>query len=84
MAAGGKASAKERAAREARERARLYEARLEHHRAQSRRRRRDNIVATSVAAVVIAGAIGGQALFYSVGPGAATLHSGAAAAAREC
>ena len=72
MAAGGRGSAKERPAREVPERARLYEARAQPHQSQARRRRRDNIIATSVAGVLVAAAIGGQALFYGVGPGAAS------------
>lgn len=65
------ATGKNRADREARQRARAYEARTRLHAAQVARRKRDNIVSISVATVIVAAAIGAQALFYSVGPGAA-------------
>ncbi|WP_051172151.1 hypothetical protein [Microbacterium indicum] len=65
------ATAKERAARANRERSRLYEAHQKLHTAQARRRRRDNIIAGTVAGVIVLGAIGGQIAFYEVGPGAA-------------
>jgi hypothetical protein len=63
------ATGRNRAEREARQRARVYEARTRLHEAQITRRRRDNIIATTVAAGVIALAVAGQALFYTVGPG---------------
>lgn len=66
MATGGK----DRAAREARERARAYQARTALHDAQQRRRYRDNWIAGVVGGVIILAAIGGQVVYYGVGPGA--------------
>ncbi|MGI6878233.1 dioxygenase [Microbacterium sp. gxy059] len=65
------ATAKKRAAREERDRARAYAARQQVHAVQTGRRRRDNIIALSVASAIVLGAIGGQTLFYTVGPGSA-------------
>lgn len=65
------ATAKDRAAREQRERTRQYEARATLHREQERRRRRDNVLGLTIGGLVVAAAVAGQALFYSVGPGAA-------------
>lgn len=71
MATGGKApSGKDRAAREARDRARLYQARATLHEGQQRRRVRDNLVAGVVGGVLIAAVIGGQIAYYAAGPGA--------------
>jgi hypothetical protein len=53
-----------------RERARVYQARLQLRESQLRRRRRDTIVASVVGGIVILVAIGGQFAFYSAGPGA--------------
>ncbi|WP_100810715.1 MULTISPECIES: dioxygenase [unclassified Microbacterium] len=58
---------KERAERE---RARVYQARLQLRESQVRRRRRDTVVASVVGGIVILAAIGGQFAFYSAGPGA--------------
>ncbi|WOF21540.1 dioxygenase [Microbacterium betulae] len=64
------ATGKNRDDREARQRVRAYEARTRLHDAQVARRKRDNIVSIGAATVIVAAAIGAQALFYSVGPGA--------------
>lgn len=64
------ATGKDRATRESRERARIYEARRTLHDAQERRRRRDNVIVSVAAGLVILGAIGAQALYYTTGPGA--------------
>lgn len=75
MATGGKAPSgsnrggKDRAAREARERARLYQARATLHQGQQRRRVRDNVIAGVVGGILIAGVIGGQIAYYAFGPG---------------
>jgi hypothetical protein len=53
-----------------RERARVYQARLQLRDSQVRRRRRDTVVASVVGGIVILAAIGGQFAFYSAGPGA--------------
>jgi hypothetical protein len=53
-----------------RERARVYQARLQLREAQLRRRRRDTVVASVVGGIVILAAIGGQFAYYSAGPGA--------------
>lgn len=60
---------KDKATREARERARRYEARTQLHAERGRRRRRDNWIAGIAAGVIIAGAIAGQAVYFTVGPG---------------
>ena len=66
MATGGK----DRGAREARERARVYQARQQLHEDQARRRRRDNLLAGIIGGVLILGVLGAQTLFFTVGPGA--------------
>ena len=71
MASGSKPpSGKDRAGRAARERARLHRARTAYHEGLQRRRTRDNVTAGIVAGVLIAGAIGSQVLYYTVGPAA--------------
>ena len=52
-----------------RERARVYQARLQLRAAQLQRRRRDTIVASVVGGLVILADIGGQVAYYSAGPG---------------
>src|SRR5918994_1963742 len=71
VASGSKSpSGKDRTGRAARERARLYQARTAFHEGQQRRRTRDNWIAGLVAGVLLAGAIGSQVLYYTVGPAA--------------
>jgi hypothetical protein len=71
VASGSKSpNGKDRAGRAARERARLYQARTAYHEGRQRRRTRDNWTAGIVAGVLIAGAIGSQVLYYTVGPAA--------------
>ncbi|MGP3536695.1 dioxygenase [Microbacterium sp. RD1] len=66
MATGGKS----RDAREARERARVYQARQQLHESQARRRRRDNLIAGIGGGLVLLAAIGGQVAYFATGPGA--------------
>ena len=66
MATGGK----DRDARAARERTRLYEARRQFHDGQARRRTRDNLIAGVVGGVLVLGLIGAQTLYFVAGPGA--------------
>ncbi|MFE5409734.1 dioxygenase [Microbacterium sp. NPDC056569] len=66
MATGGK----DRDARAARERTRLYEARRQFHDGQARRRTRDNLIAGIVGGVLVLGLIGAQTLYFVAGPGA--------------
>lgn len=61
---------KDKATRETRERARIYEARMQLHEERGRRRTRDNWIAAVVASVIVAGAIAGQAAYFTTGPGA--------------
>jgi len=55
--------------REARERARLYQARRDFHDRAVRRRRRDNLIAAVGGGILILGVVGGQVAFYTLGPG---------------
>ena len=66
MAAGGK----DRDARAARERARLYEARKGFHEEQVHRRRRDNLIAGIAGGALILGLIAVQTAYFVAGPGA--------------
>lgn len=66
MAAGGK----DRASREARERARVYQARQAFHEGRSRRRRRDNLIAGIAGGVLLLAVLGVQTLYFTSGPGA--------------
>ncbi|RKT37003.1 hypothetical protein DEU34_1541 [Microbacterium sp. AG1240] len=66
MATGGK----DRSAKAARERARIYQARQELHTAQKRRRTRDNLIAGIAGAVIVLAAIGAQVAYFTAGPGA--------------
>ncbi len=68
MATGGK----DRSAREARERARAYEARRDFHASQERRRVRDNWIAGIVGGVLIIALFGSQYAYFALGPGAPT------------
>lgn len=67
MASGSKSES--RAQRESRERSRVYQARTEANAQRATRRRRDNIIAGVVGGLIVAGAIGGQAVYYYAGPG---------------
>jgi hypothetical protein len=58
-----------RAAREARERARIYRARQEFHASLQRRSRRDNLIAGIVGGVIVLAAIGAQVAYFTAGPG---------------
>ena len=62
------ARSKDKSEREARERARTYQARMQMHEAGVRRRTRDNWIAGVVSGLIILGAIGGQVAYYTVGP----------------
>jgi len=66
VATGGK----NRDARAARERSRLYEARRQFHDGQARRRTRDNLIAGIVGGVLVLGLIGAQTAYFMAGPGA--------------
>lgn len=66
MATGGK----NRDARAARDRTRLYEARRQFHEGQARRRTRDNLIAGIVGGVLVLGLIGAQTIYFVAGPGA--------------
>jgi len=61
---------KNRDARAARERARLYEARRQFHDGQARRRTRDNLIAGIVGGLLVLGLIGAQTAYFVAGPGA--------------
>jgi hypothetical protein len=66
VATGGK----DRDARAARERTRLYEARRQFHDGQAHRRTRDNLIAGILGGVLVLGLIGAQTLYFVAGPGA--------------
>jgi len=63
-------TSRQREEREARERARLYQARQSVHAAQRRRRTRDNLVAGIVGGVLLVALVGVQTVYYVAGPGA--------------
>lgn len=69
--ASGK-TGRERNAHEARERARLYQARREFHEGQERRRTRDNVLVGIIGGAIVIGAIASQFVYYGAGPGAPT------------
>jgi hypothetical protein len=66
VATGGK----NRDARAARDRTRLYEARRQFHDGQARRRTRDNLIAGIAGGVLVLGLIGAQTVYFMAGPGA--------------
>jgi len=66
VATGGK----NRDARAARERTRLYEARRQFHDGQARRRTRDNLIAGIAGGVLVLGLIAVQTAYFVAGPGA--------------
>jgi hypothetical protein len=55
--------------REARERARTYQARREFHDGIVRRRHRDNLIAAIGGGILILAVVGGQVAYYTLGPG---------------
>lgn len=61
---------KDRATRDARERARVYQARQDFHAGRGRRRARDNVIAGAVGGVLLLAAIGVQTAYFVAGPGA--------------
>ncbi|MCR2827120.1 dioxygenase [Microbacterium sp. zg.Y909] len=61
--------AKGRDDRVARERARVYQARLDYQRGLKQRRRRDNLIAGIAGSALLLAIIGGQVLYYTTGPG---------------
>lgn len=69
MAVGSK-DRKDREARAARERTRLYQARREFHEGQARRRRRDDLIAGIVGGVLVLGIAAAQTVYFVSGPGA--------------
>jgi hypothetical protein len=68
VATGGK----DREARAARERTRLYQARRQFHVDQARRRRRDNVIAGVVGGLLVLGIAAAQTMYFVAGPGAPT------------
>jgi hypothetical protein len=66
LASGGK----QRDSAQAKERARVYQARQTFHAEQSRRRTRDNLIAGIGGGVLILAVIGGQTAYFLAGPGA--------------
>ena len=66
MSTGGK----DRGARDARERTRLYQARQEFHAGQGRRRTRDNLIAGIAGGLLILGVVAAQTAYFVAGPGA--------------
>ena len=66
MTSGGK----DRGSREARERARVYQARQAFHDGQQRRRVRDNLIAGIAGGAVILAIVIAQTVYFTAGPGA--------------
>ncbi|MET0861173.1 MAG: dioxygenase [Microbacterium sp.] len=66
MASGGK----QRDTAQARERARVYQARQAFHDGVARRRTRDNLIAGIGGGLLILAVIGGQTAYFLAGPGA--------------
>jgi hypothetical protein len=66
VASGGK----QRDSAQARQRARVYQARQTFHAEQSRRRTRDNLIAGIGGGVLILAVIGAQTAYFLAGPGA--------------
>ena len=69
MAVGSK-DRKDREARAARERTRLYQARRQFHEGQAKRRTRDNVIAGIVGGLLIVGIAAAQTAYFVAGPGA--------------
>ncbi|MEZ3160250.1 dioxygenase [Microbacterium sp. BWT-B31] len=64
------ATGKQRDARAARERARLYQARQQFHDGRAKRRTRDNLIAAIGGGALILAVVGGQVAYFTLGPGA--------------
>lgn len=62
-------AAKDRGTREARERARLYQARQAYQDGRARRRVRDNLIAGIAGGALILAVVGGQIAYFTMGPG---------------
>lgn len=62
-------AAKDRDARESRERARLYQARQAYQEGRIRRRTRDNVIAGVAGGALILAVVGGQIAYFTMGPG---------------
>ena len=69
MAVGSK-DRKDREARAARERTRLYQARRQFHERQAKRRTRDNLIAGIAGGLLIVGIAAAQTAYFVAGPGA--------------
>ena len=69
MAVGSK-DRKDREARAARERTRVYQARRDFHEGQARRRTRDNLIAGIAGGLLIVGIASAQTVYFVAGPGA--------------
>ncbi|TFD47378.1 peptidylprolyl isomerase [Cryobacterium sp. TMT1-2-1] len=67
----------DRVSREARARARAYQARQAVHEHQQKRRKRDNVLAWSALGLVLILAVGAQLLFFTGGPGTPAPSAGA-------
>ena len=65
MTSGGK----DRGSREARERARVYQARQAFHDGQQRRRVRDNVIAGIAGGAVLLAIVAAQTVYFTAGPG---------------
>lgn len=63
------AESRQRTPRDARERARVYQARQAFHRGQIRRRSRDNVIAGIAGGILILAVVAGQVAYYTAGPG---------------
>ncbi|WP_404432873.1 dioxygenase [Microbacterium lacus] len=61
---------KDRGSREARERARVYQARQAFHDGRQRRRVRDNLIAAIAGGAVILAIVIAQTVYFTAGPGA--------------
>lgn len=68
MAVGSK-DRKDREARAARERTRLYQARRQFHEGEAKRRTRDNLIAGIAGGLLIAGIAAAQTAYFVAGPG---------------
>lgn len=62
-------AAKNRGAREARDRSRLYQARQAYQDGRTKRRLRDNLIAGIGGGILILAVVGGQVAYFTAGPG---------------